>query len=222
MTPAQRKFKKQMKELERDGKIPEKYAPRRERGSYRKPISIVAVLFLLWNSFALYTWIAPNFNKYTNPGISQVSESRYEETSALNFAKRSKHKKIKEYLATTGSIIDDFNLIAKRVSDHTWGYESYSFEEVHEDLVKLKNHREWLESVDFAEYRINDLYLSGVNSLEQVLFNLDSSSIVVSQNYDNYSNIIGQTQEALIEFLESNEIEYVVNGNGTITYYTIN
>ncbi len=44
MTPAQRKFKKQMKELEREGKIPENYAPRRERGSYRKPISIVAVL----------------------------------------------------------------------------------------------------------------------------------------------------------------------------------
>jgi hypothetical protein len=135
---------------------------------------------------------------------------------------RSKHKKIREYLASTGSIMDDFNFIAKRISDHTWGYSNYSFEEVHKDLIKLKNHREGLEAGDFDEYRINELYITGINSLEQVLFNLDSSSTVVSQNYDDYISATSQMQGALIEFLESNEIEYVINGDGTITYYTIN
>lgn len=221
VTPTQRKFRKQIKDLEKDGKIPDNYAPRRERGSYRRPISILTILFLLWNSYALYTWIAPRFNKTSNSGTYYVRESRYENNSITNFAARSKHKKIRDYMNMTKNITDEFNLITKKISDHISGIAVYSIGDIHSNLTELNYYREQLESSNFVDFQINELYLSSVGYLEQVLFNLDKSPSEINQNFNEFRNVTEQIREALIEFLVSNEIEYVINGNGTLTYYTM-
>jgi hypothetical protein len=217
MTPTQRKFRKEINRLEKEGKIPDSYAPRHERSTYRRPISVITIIFLLWNIYAIYTWIAPRFN----PEGYYLSETKDVANNVDDFDTRLKHQRIGDYLTLTKSITAHFVLITNRISNHYSGDEKYSIENLHNDLTELNNYRDKLESGYFVGIKLNDLYISNIESLEKALFGLNKSSTEINNIFNEYNTSAQQIMVALIDFLESNEIRYTKNDDGSITYYII-
>lgn len=218
MTPTQRNFRKQMKKLGNEGKIPIQYNYKKKRVAYKRLIGIVAVILLVLNGNTLYSWIAPHLNKsidYFN--ISSLI--RYDTNLASNMAIQSQHKAVSDYLNTGEIINEKLSLIIKRVYKRTGDGDKYSAEEIHNELMELGIFKEKFSESKFVEYRLNDLYLRNISITEEMLNSLDKSNKELYSLREDYSANINQIQNAMIEFLEGNKIEYEIGTNQTITYY---
>ena len=161
MTPTQKNFRKMMKELENEGKIPKQFNHKKKRRSYKKFIPIIAVILLIWNKDALYTLISPHLeNSIDFYNIS--SPIGYDSNLVGNLAMQSEHQMINDYLNTGRMINEKLNAIVRRAFKRTGDGDKYSVEEIDNELRELEVFKEEKRESMFEEYRINHIYLANI------------------------------------------------------------
>ena len=218
MTPTQKNFKRMMKELENEGKIPKPFDYKKKRRTYKKLIGIIAVILLIWNKDALYTWISPHLeNSIDFYNIS--SPIGYDRNLVGNLAMQSEHQRINDYLNTGRMLNEKLNAIVRRAFKRTGDGDKYSLVEIDNELKELEIFKEELSESKFVEYRINHIYLENISLIEEILNSLEGPNKDLNSLRDDYAANLNEVQSAMVEFLQGNKIKYEIQADGTITYY---
>jgi hypothetical protein len=216
LTRTQRNFRKEIKRLEKEKSkyYEDIYSYKHKRfeselrKSYKKPIitisGIIGICFLLWNVFAVSTWISP-FKLSFSTGMNQQKVASY--LKSLEYVKT----RIKPYVqkisepnlfdsSTDNSLLNEENDILSLENNLNTNLP---------DLYKLKqdefNSLEYLRNCieDLRQYKITgniNYWNAAKNSLEQY----NANSLIC--------------REDVISILNKYHMPYTIDGNNTIHY----
>lgn len=222
MTPVQKDFKRMMKELEQEGKIPKQYNYKKKRRFYKKLTSLflamLVVVFLIWNRHSINSYISPIIGG-SMESYNMFRPKAYETNPIANLGIQSEHKTIDEYLNTGKELNEKLSLIVRRRFKRTGDGDKYTEEEIQNELKELEVFKGKFSESRFVEYRINEIHLNNINIIQNMLNSPDGISEELYSLREEYGKNINQIQIALVEFLEANKIKYEVGLDQTITYY---
>lgn len=211
MNKAQKNFRKQIKELEKEGKIPDNYRARRKRPIFTRKVSIISIIFLLWNSFAIYTWVSP-FLK------NQINNNRIIDNKVLissNNIGLNNNREIVQYLEICKNASIEIGNITNKIKDHN-NEIIYTSEEIIKDLNELSKIKDDLntDKKTFENLHIN--YNELISITEEIIININNQKQYMYERFNELSlNITNET----IKLLEDNNIQYEILEDGKIKYY---
>lgn len=219
MTPTQKDFKRQIKKLERQGKIPDNYRPRRQRVTFKHKVSIISIIFLLWNSYAIYSWIAPNIKRYINPDTAVSTNNINDVNPVLGNNGTVYNDAAIIYLDKIREINIKISYISSKYLDYYLNDTVYLFEDIHEDLNELNGLNDDLISCGFIDDDLTTVYFELINITEEILFNLSKpyeENVHLVERYNINGSLV---LDATIDFLDSHGIKYELKDNTIVYYY---
>jgi hypothetical protein len=232
-TQTQKEFKKSMKDLEKEGftfKNPRTRNVHFEdrRFSFSR-YSIGGMIFVLWNLFALSTWILPHFGIYPQQLSRQQQSVDYSTGAFVDEAinpSKTKPVYIREYLRITEEIDQSVSEIASELyrmvqnGDH----DSMKLLQMIYDIEDLKKdvpteHK----SLHEMEQRSNDT-LKTLNELVLLAYEsggyFDNNRRTMWSQATNQLNwLMSKRNEAIIRLFQDENIKYYLNQDGSVTYW---
>lgn len=207
-----------MKKLEREDKIPDNYRARRKRPTIVRRVSIISIIFVLWNSFAIFTWVAPFFQKYI-PNMPNPS-NRIIRSYNTNRGMNPTHQKINNYFNKCTDVNHELGEITNKINGMSLGRE-YQKENILSDINSLQSLKEHISTHESEFRELESLYLEKIDMTENMLINLYGDRFI----YDQMDNIeekwqmnSEQQRYQMVEILNRNGIIYEVQDDGTISY----
>ena len=225
MTDGQRRYWEEIEKMEREGMIEDRSTQRKHDRKYSRKkanISLVSLVFIGWNMFALYTWVAPVIRRQVpNKGNTIQNVSGSNTGGGVSRANSNEAKFLSE-VSEARLIINDVNL---RVSSNIEGLTDYTYNEINSDIKNLGNYVTLIESYDFSNTDFV-VYISALlQSKQNLLLELDRYNSGVA-TAEELNSILRKSNELDIEygtklvyFLKEHKIQYEVRSDGSIVYY---
>ncbi len=218
LTPTQRNFRKQMKDLEKEDKIPDSYRPRRKRPKLVRRISIISLIFLLWNSFAIYTWLAPIF------GLNRSKVSRPNKNPLSAFSSSSKEKGRQGLLVTyldRGKDVDlKISQIIEKINENTSGT-VYEKDDISSDVGALDSLNNYIYTIEDEFKDLQYIYIEKISLTKKMLMNLfydlpidSSEENLVKKWSDNQQS----QRDEIIRLFDIYNIDYQIKDDGRLSY----
>ncbi|WDC84534.1 hypothetical protein PL321_01950 [Caloramator sp. mosi_1] len=202
----QRNFRKQIKELEKEGLI-----EKRKQGS-RRNYSLLGVVLLMWNIFAIYTWIRPLFvSKVTK--VAPVSNLGYRMIKG-----EYNQEKIANYIINHKKIIElkkeNMELIKQYLDGNIKLDENNIKANLAEMVTISKSNIVTVDDLKYLDELINQDILNHSNLVNYLLENkkLKSKSYDLINYYINNSNDLNlKIRTEIINVFKNNNIDYSID-----------
>lgn len=220
LNPRQRHFRKKMKQINRERRVQgykEPYQLEQERPSYqnRKPLFVVGsalgTVVLIWNLYALLTWIFPGQLPTPPTAISSPSFDTSEETIHFYLEKtRNINQELVNHLNETKTVVGTNGSPEK-------------LEMIQADIVALKTQIEtndrrvrslkehYEEQIDIANRMVEEIKTHEKNPTVSTNYNVMTLTNQLNEN-------IAQTQTVVVSILQSARMDYRINKDGTVSY----
>ena len=200
-TKTQRDFNKQMKEFEKQGKIPDSYRPRYKTVRYTSSVGfgILAVLFVLWYSGA-FSWIFGLFMMNSSRGMNEIIENSYE---------------IREYIDSAGqleAVLEDAYIAAYQCVSEGKDIGLDTLRDFREKI----NNKKYLAETDKSELKVLEgFYLNYLGEVEEYIDfvvnhfeNREGLSDADKTYMNNLASKIGKTSDKIDKEINSLLYEY--------------
>lgn len=224
MNSTQRKFRKEMDNAKKQGKLPESYEARRFRtitfnehktGFSIAGLSLVGILVFCWNVFAVGTWV----NSFSS-GTSFLSSS-----SAIVF--NNDQKVINEYLSNNKETQKYLSSSLQLVSDIYSKKSNYSLGTIKTQHDTLLSYKHTIETDKKYLKPIKEIYIKEFNIVDNALFFAEDNygRKIYQSDIDYLRKLIEQDRgisleknNAYIELFKNAKMPYSISEDGTIKY----
>lgn len=240
-TETQKNFKKEMREIEKEMKskkqrifysfvkrdhISNYYEKKKTKKIIISSISLGSIIFIMWNLYAISTWINPIFKIATGKNIYSVSIF----SSLLG----NKHKEIAEYLEQTKELESDLGIVMNDLgngTNNTFQTESerdnyLNTLDIYEGQLneKITNLEKIEPPQELENYHQDTLQLLRY-SLDMIYYAYDIVSSNDVESINEYNEVINQYNEQshnrrlhLIKVFNEVKMEYKIMDDQTIEY----
>ena len=219
MTPTQKKFRKEMKKIKKEYGIEDEDEDDKVKWgnpTAKRKISIVSIIFIIWNIYAISTWVVPLISKLpTSPSnVTQIDNSN------------NSQKDISDYIQDTSKIDLELNIILEKINENNQG-KPYTKEDILTDRDALEDLRERvkLPSTITTDSEVNEFSLIEYSYTEQIALTKNILYAIYQGKPDNINTMYNKINESkekireeIIGILEKNKMEYKIKEDGTIEY----
>lgn len=220
ITPTQKKFKKQMKAFEEQGKIPDSYKARRKRITFVPKRDITSMIVML---FVAYTWIAPLIHRLPNYR-SQVTQNNYPSIRQISPTGKSgagnyKSSTISNYLQECAKADIKTNDIIAKLTNRYGNSAEYLSQTILADLIELTEIITKMQTYDSTFENLQSIYNERLSIYEEILMNINDSNFDTRYLVARSDELSSEIRSEMIMLLEDNNMRYEILEDGTLLYY---
>ncbi len=223
LTDTQKKFRKEMKNLEKQGYTFENPRAKTVKFIDKKamPLSIIGILVLIWNIFALSSYL-PSISS------SEIKASQLINNKIL-YNKSSDHEEIANYLIESDELDlfleDNLNTLIMYLNDRNNHSELEVISLIDKFQGNIPSEKSSIEELN----KLIELDLKRYNKAYNLLifsrdnyYSFNENNVATFNNlYQDYINTSMAKRDALINLFNSKEIDFKILDNGSLEY-TIN
>lgn len=217
ITPAQKKWKRQMRELQREGKVPEGEGPRKHKIKLPSVGRIIIIVVLI---YLVYSFGIPQINKEFNSSFQPIEPSPTDfNLTNMKSNLGLKNNKINNYLQNSKQVTYKLEEITNKWNSHLYNIDKYKNSQIIGDLTELRKLVTDLDTNNKIFINLQYIHNEYLITYEELLMNINNPLFDFTYLIDRLNQLKSERHNEVIRLLEENYIQYRILEDGSIMYW---